>query len=148
MLALIRIRGNAGKKNEKNETLRMLNLEKKNRCTIVPETKNYIGMIRKAKDMITWGEIDQEVLKKLVEKRGRTEHDEKLSEEILKREKTKIDDIVKKIMEGKVKETIIKPYFRLTPPSKGFKGSVKQHYPRGALGNRKEEINNLIKRMM
>ena len=46
------------------------------------------------------------------------------------------------------KETGIKRVFRLTPPSGGFKKSIKQHFPKGELGNRKEKINELILRMI
>jgi len=41
----------------------------------------------------------------------------------------------------------IEPVFRLTPPSKGFK-SIKEHYPKGDLGYRGKEINELLKRMI
>jgi large subunit ribosomal protein L30 len=36
----------------------------------------------------------------------------------------------------------------LTPPSKGFRKSIKQHYPDGELGYRGKEINVLLKRMI
>ncbi|NUN11853.1 uL30 family ribosomal protein [Candidatus Micrarchaeota archaeon] len=38
--------------------------------------------------------------------------------------------------------------YRLNPPKGGFKGSIKQPYPKGALGNRKEKINDLVNRML
>jgi large subunit ribosomal protein L30 len=41
----------------------------------------------------------------------------------------------------------LKPVFRLTPPSKGFK-SVKEAYPKGDLGYRGKEINELMGRMI
>ena len=43
-----------------------------------------------------------------------------------------------------------KPYFRLNPPRKGFgrKGIKVDFKIGGALGERKEKINDLIKRMM
>ena len=43
---------------------------------------------------------------------------------------------------------MIKPVFRLTPPSKGFKKSIKQQYPNGEIGYRGEKINELILRMI
>ncbi|MFH1779965.1 MAG: uL30 family ribosomal protein [Candidatus Micrarchaeota archaeon] len=45
-------------------------------------------------------------------------------------------------------EALGKPPFRLKPPKNGFKGSIKKQYPKGALGNRKEKINELINRML
>ncbi len=41
----------------------------------------------------------------------------------------------------------LQPVFKLTPPSQGLK-SIKVHYPKGDLGNRKKEINELIMRMI
>ena len=41
-----------------------------------------------------------------------------------------------------------KPPYRLHPPVKGFGGSIKSHYPEGALGYRGEKINELIKAML
>ena len=40
-----------------------------------------------------------------------------------------------------------KPVFRLNPPRGGFK-SIRLPYPKGDLGNRKEEINKLLERMI
>ncbi len=145
MIAVIRIRGEVGVKKEVKDTFRMLNLEKKNRCVVLPETPQYMGMLKKVKDLATWGTVSEEVLASLIKKRGRSKHNKKLSKEFLDKN-TGI--IVKKIKEGKTKETEIKPYFRLNSPSKGFKGSLKNHYPKGALGNRKEKINELLERMM
>jgi len=47
----------------------------------------------------------------------------------------------KKDQEGK-----LKPFFRLHPPRGGIK--TKLHFPKGVLGNHKEKINNLVKRML
>ena len=150
MLAVIRIRGRVGIKKEIRDTFKMLNLDKKYRCVVIPETPQYVGMVKKIKDYSTWGPISEEVLIKLIEKRGRTIHNEKISETFLKKKKLKdMKNLAKKIMEGtKLKELGLKPYFRLSPPSKGFKGSVKQPYPKGALGNRGEKINDLLKKMI
>ena len=150
MLAVIRIRGSVGVRKEIKDTFKMLNLEKKHRCTVIPETPQYMGMVKKVKDYSTWGPISEEILIKLLEKRGRTIHNEKITNEFLEKRKLKsIKDLAKKVMEGKkLKELGLKPYFRLSPPSKGFRGSIKQHYPKGVLGNRGEKINELLKRMI
>ena len=146
MLAVIRIRGTVGIRKSVKDTFKMLRLEKKNTCIVISETPQYLGMIKKVKDFVTWGNISEETLNELVKKRARTKDNGRLTEDFLKKNKT--ENMTKKILEGKIKEVDIKPYFRLSPPSKGFKGSIKQHYPKGVLGNRKEEINQLLKRMM
>src|SRR4030042_5149817 len=129
MLAVIRIRGTVDTRKEMKDAFRMINLEKKHRCVLVPEKPELIGMITKVKDFVTWGPISDETLTKLVRKRGRMLHEERLEE-------SKVGDAVKKIKEGKIRETGLKPYFRLGPPKKGFKKSLKQHYPKGVIGNR------------
>ncbi|MEM5834402.1 MAG: 50S ribosomal protein L30 [Candidatus Aenigmatarchaeota archaeon] len=150
MLAVIRIRGKARKEIE--DTLRMLRLKHVNNCVILPETPSFKGMVQKVKDFVTWGEIDKETLVELLRKRLRALGDKRVDEKILK-EITNFDsfeDFASALLEEKVKLKDfekLKPVFRLTPPSKGFK-SVKEHYPKGDLGYRGKEINELLKRMI
>ena len=40
----------------------------------------------------------------------------------------------------------LKPFFRLHPPRKGIKSKLQ--YPKGVLGNNKDDINKLIERML
>ena len=152
MFAIVRIRSTAGVNREIDDTLKMLRLNDINNCVIVPETNDYKGMIRKVKDFVTWGEIEKGVLAKMVEKRSRLLGDDRLEGKTLKEitgfdsfekfadalisEKTKLKDFEK-----------IKPFFRLTPPSKGFK-SAEESYPKGDLGYRGKEINELLERMI
>jgi len=59
------------------------------------------------------------------------------------------DEVYEKLKEErgkKDKEGKLKPFFRLHPPRKGIKSKV--HFPKGVLGNNKEEINKLIERML
>ena len=69
-IAVIRIRGNVGLRTEVKETLNMLRLYNKNFCSVVPNNKNYNGMVSKVKDYVTWGEIEDATSKELIEKRG------------------------------------------------------------------------------
>ena len=70
MIAAIRIRGLIGIRTKIEDTLKMLRLYKKNYCCVVPNNPIYSGMLKKAKDYITWGEIDDETFNLLVGKRG------------------------------------------------------------------------------
>ncbi|MBI2652434.1 50S ribosomal protein L30 [Candidatus Woesearchaeota archaeon] len=139
-LAVIRIRGLTGIRTKVNDTLKILRLYKNNYCCILPNDNIYVGMLKKAKDYITWGEIDDETFKMLIEKRG-----EKFNgREIDSKKKIKYNDFF--IFENKQ----IKKYFRLNPPRKGFerKGIKHSYQQGGALGYRGENINDLIKRMI
>jgi large subunit ribosomal protein L30 len=138
MIAIIRIKGSVNVRKEIEETLYRLRLRKKFSCVVVNNSKEINGMIKIVKNHVTFGEIDEKTLEDLVEKRGR-----KIGDKNVKKEEVK--KIVDEINSNEIKT--IKPFFRLHPPIKGFKG-VKQHYPKGDLGNRKEKINDLIKRML
>lgn len=139
MFAVVRIRGSVNTSEDVEDTLKMLNLNSPNHCAIIPETKEYLGMLRKAKDRITWGNVDKKTLSKLLEKRG------KISKEKLKEMKMKnFDDLSDALMKNKLKLKLI---FRLNPPIHGFK-STRLPYPKGDLGSRGEKINELLERMI
>lgn len=53
------------------DTLKMLNLNYVNNCIVLKATPSNMGMIKKAKDYITYGEIDEHTLNMLTEKRGK-----------------------------------------------------------------------------
>ena len=139
-IAIIRVRGDVNLKTKIKDTLKLLRLYRKNFCVVIEDNASFKGMIIKAKDYVTYGEISDDVYKLLVEKRG---------EEYKRREK----DSKEKISYNKfisVDGKKIKPYFRLNPPKKGFgrkgiKVSFKSH---GALGYRADKINDLLKRMI
>lgn len=124
-IAIVKVRGSVTLKKSIKDTLKMLKLYRKNYCVVYDATPPILGMVNKIKDYVTWGEINQETLNLLIEKRG---------------EKTK---------DKKGKE-IAKPFFRLSPPRGGFgrKGIKIPFSLSGGLGNRKEKINDLIKRMI
>ncbi|MBS3162673.1 50S ribosomal protein L30 [Candidatus Woesearchaeota archaeon] len=153
-IVIIRLRGRTGVRKSVNDTLDMMRLYKQNGCVIVPNTPQYLGMIKKAKDYITWGEIDQETFTLMFTKRARIVGDKPLTDEYLKQQikvdtKTFVEEVFN--FKKKLKDVPgLKPYFRLTPPSKGFeRGGIKKPFSMGgSLGYRKDKINDLIKRML
>lgn len=152
MLAAIRIAGSIGVRKEIEDTLRMLRLKDVNNCVLLEEKPETKGMIEKCRYYITYGEIDKETLVALLKKRLRLQGNRRVDEKILK-EVTNFDsfeNFADSLLKG---ETKLKNFekleqvSRLTPPSKGLK-SVKEPYPKGDLGNRGKEINELLKRMI
>jgi large subunit ribosomal protein L30 len=88
----------------------------------------------------------------MIQKRLRTRGNERIDEKTLKEITNfeSFDKFANALLEGKVKLKDfekINPVFKLTPPSKGFK-SIKEYYPKGDLGYRGKEINELIERMI
>lgn len=123
-IAVIRIKGLTKVGHEKEDTLNMLKLYRKNFCVVLDKTPSIVGMVKKVEDKVTWGEVDDSTIKEISSKRG---------------EKTKKD--------GK---EAMKPYFRLHPPRGGFerKGIKVPFSLGGAMGYRGDKIKDLIKRML
>jgi len=151
MYAVVRIRGTVGIRSGVKDTLKMLRLDNANSCAIVPETPGYKGMLEVVRDWITYGEIDKNTLAEMLKKRLRLKGNERVDESVLKEIGIgSFEEFVSGLMAGKIKLKDfekLQPFFRLTPPSKGFK-SVKEHYPKGDLGHRGKEINELLMRMI
>ena len=151
--AVIRVRGTVNIHPDIKHTLKLLNLTKINHCILLEEKPSNKGMIQVAKDYITWGEIDKDILSKLISSRGRLEGDKNLSNEYIK-SSTSYDNFEKlsqAIIDKKFKYKdipSIKPIFRLSPPKKGYEGIKKSFSKKGALGYRSKDINKLIERMI
>ena len=64
-VAIILLRGLVNVRTEIKDTLLMLNIYSKNNCVIIKKTPSSMGMLKKIKDYVTWGEIDEEAEKKL-----------------------------------------------------------------------------------
>ncbi|MEM2089957.1 MAG: 50S ribosomal protein L30 [Candidatus Pacearchaeota archaeon] len=143
-IAVIRIRGLVGVRREIRETLDKLKLRKKFVCVIVDDTKEIMGMLKKAQNYIAYGEIDEETLKELIMKRGR-----KPGNKPIEIGGKKLEEFIKEFLQGKkkLKDLGIKPFFRLHPPRQGFKKSIKLLYPKGVLGYN-PKIKELIRRML
>lgn len=154
-IAAVRIRGNVHVRREVEDTLRCLGIARKNHCTVVQDTKEYRGMIFKAKDYITWGEVDEKTVASLLKSRGRVAGDKKLTDDYVK-DNSKYSDITSYAAalttgEAKIKDVKgLRNFFRLSPPKKGFerKGIKKPFKLKGALGYRGDKIGELLARMI
>jgi len=151
MLAVVRIRGTMNTRDTIDETLDLLRMDRTNKCVVLPDTPSYRGMLAKIRDRTAYGTISFEVFRKLLSKRGRLEGDRKLDATSVKETGYEsVDALAKAIFEGKAKMADVpklKPVFRLTPAVHGMR-AVKQHWPKGALGDRKEKMDELIEAMM
>ncbi len=153
-IAIIRVRGKVHLREDISDTMKLLKTTRVNHCSIVDNREQYLGMINKANDYITWGEINAETLSKLLIKRGRLEGDKKLTDDYLKSVKVNsIEELSKDVIafNKELKDVPgLKPVFRLRPPKKGYdRGGIKHPYSTGgALGYRGEKINELLDKMI
>lgn len=139
-VAAVRVRGGIGIRKDVKDTLNMIRLCNKNHCVVVENKPNILGMLKKSKDYITYGEIDNSTLKLLFEKKG----EEYKGREKDSKGKIKYNKFI--VYNGKK----IKKRFRLNPPKKGYgrKGIKRSFSEGGALGYRGNKINDLIIRMI
>ncbi len=152
LIAIVRIRGKISVNVDIESTMEYLRLNRVNHCTLYPDTPVLRGMLYKAKDYLTWGEINSETLKTLLESRARLVSDQKITDEWLKKHKLDFDKLAKMYTENdkKLSDLEIKKVFRLSPPSKGHgKKGIRAIFSQGgSLGDRKEKINDLLVKMI
>jgi large subunit ribosomal protein L30 len=135
------------------ETLAMLHLPRNNYAALVDDRPAFQGMLKTARDYITYGEPSKETVALMIKKKGRLVGDKELTDDYAQKSGFKsLDDLVEAIYAGRAeywKLKAIQPVFRLHPPSKGFKGKIKRHYGAGGeLGDRGENIDALLRRML
>jgi len=139
--AVVRVRGIIGITHDIKRTLEQLRLHKKNYCVVLPNDESFKGMIMKVKDYVTWGNIEDDTYKLLIEKKG---------EPYLGREQDSKGKITYSSKFVDVNGKKLKKFFRLNSPIKGYgKAGIKMPFNKGgSLGYRAEKINDLIKRMI
>jgi len=71
MIAVIRITGDVNLSGRIRETFNRLRLRRKYSCIVLNPTKEQQGMIKEVNDFVAFGEISDDMLKKLKEKRGK-----------------------------------------------------------------------------
>lgn len=133
LLAVVRVRGRAAVRHDIKETLKRLNLNRVNNLALIYGSAPNMGMIKKCNDFVTYGEISEEVLEKLSERKGL---------------KAKKEDLSGMLSGKKKPQEVARMPIRMHPPRRGYEGIKASFGNKGALGYRGEKINDLVKRMM
>jgi large subunit ribosomal protein L30 len=149
---VVRLRGTVNTPYWAEHTLRLLRLKSRFSATIVPENEVYEGMLKKVKDHVAWCKADAQTIKLLLEKRGKVIGDKSINDEVLRSLGfSSIDDLAIALANDSIKFNdlkLIKPYFRLAPPRKGFKKSSKHMYSNGGILGKNEELSEMVARMV
>ena len=141
MLAAILIRGTIHARPEVRETLKRLNLVRKNSLVLLEDTPVNRGMLKRVESYTTYGPISDALAKEIVEKRGVPQKDP-----IARKPHQNVGKhLPAKEFFGKR----VKPAFRLAPPLGGFEreGIKKPQALGGVLGER-SEMDGLVRRML
>jgi large subunit ribosomal protein L30 len=146
-LCVIRIRSDIGASKAQKRMLEILGLKRTNSCVIVDEKESILGMLRSLEHYITYGKINENAIKSLLAKRAMISNKKKYEWK-----EGELDAFVKDFLAGKatLKDKGIKHVFYLHPPAGGYEkeGIKKLYRERGALGDRGENINDLLLRMI
>ncbi|AFU57149.1 50S ribosomal protein L30p [Candidatus Nitrososphaera gargensis Ga9.2] len=148
---IVRIKGTVNIPRWAQATLNGLNLDRRFRATVVPESEEYLGMLRKVKEEVAWTKADAGIVKELLEKRGRKAGYKPITKSDLPKEYKSIDDLAAAIAENKVamsKLEGIKPWFALSPPKGGFKRKTKTQYAQNGVLGEDGELVEIVKRML
>jgi large subunit ribosomal protein L30 len=149
---VVRIRGTVNVPSWADNTLQLLNLDRKFRATIIPEEPSFAGMLQKVKNYVAWCKADKEIVKTLIEKRARKQGYRKIDDNDIKAlGYASIDELADALTNGKTtlaKLDMLKPWFALAPPRKGFKRRTKRMYQNEGVSGENQELPSLVKNMV
>ena len=153
MKALVQIRGSVNMNGDIQDTLAMLNVERVNHATLVPETPAYEGMVTKVNDYVAHGQPSQETVELLLATRAEpTEGDGDVDDEWVA-EHTDYEDVAALAAalvdeETTLQEQGLSPTLRLHPPRGGHDGIKHPTAEGGQLGKHStDEIDDLLEAM-
>jgi large subunit ribosomal protein L30 len=153
-LLVVRLRGTINVPYWAVNTLKSLHLNKRFSATLVPETSNYLGMLRKISHWVAWSKADPEIIKTLIEKRGKEKNPKLVSSKKVRKSAENyngIDELVNVIVNDKIKfsdQNNIKPWFSLNPPKGGFKKSTKRQFSDGGVLGSNKDLLEIVKKML
>ena len=145
--AVVRVRGHVNVRGQIGDTLRYLRLHRTNHCVLLPQTATVDGMLRRAKDYVTWGEVDPTVTAQLLLKRSRVDDTYVKAHTPF----PSVNSLAKAVAAGEASlgdVPGVKPVIRLHPPRGGYEGTKRGYAEGGSLGYRGQDINALLVRML
>jgi len=159
LFIVVRLKGSPNMQHDVKRTLCHLRLLRTFSACLLRSNPTYVGMLKSAKDVLSWGEIDRAHLGELLAKRGRLVGNKRLTEENIKNllHFENLDTMAQAIFDGRIQIKDInhlKPFFRLSPPKGGLKVSKRVHKFKAhktrlfVLGYINGAINELVSRMI
>ncbi|RZD30667.1 hypothetical protein CXT76_02035 [Candidatus Parvarchaeota archaeon] len=110
MILVIRISGMIGLTKEMQESLHRIRLRRKYSATLLEETSFNRKLLKKIRNFIAYGDIEDQEIKKLIAKRGEAKENKKIV----------VEDSLEQIKKSGFLKSNLKPFFRLHPPRGGI----------------------------
>jgi len=138
MILTIRISGLVEIPNKVNAALYRMRLRRKFTAVLLRETPENMKLLKTVRNFVAYGVINDETLSMLLQKRAH----------LMDNKKIDLKSVIENLKKKDLSELGIKPFFRLHSPRGGIDSKV--HFPirKGVLGDNKEKINDLVRRML
>jgi len=139
MILVIRISGLVDMNEKAEQMLYRLRLRRKYSAVLLKPTVENQKILQQIRNFVAFGDISKETLVELIKKRGISK---------VKTKKLDAESVILNIEKKHASDWDIKPFFRLHPPRGGI--DSKKHFgvDAGVLGDNKEQINELVRRML
>ncbi|WP_410766889.1 50S ribosomal protein L30 [Haloferax sp. DFSO60] len=153
MQAIVQLRGEVNMAQDVRDTLSMLNINRVNHATFVPENDAYRGMITKVNDYVAHGTPSLEVVETLISTRAEPEQGSATIDDEWVSENTDYDDVAALAQavvdeETTLREQGVSPVLRLHPPRGGHRGQKHVTKEGGQLGKHEtDQIDELLEAM-
>jgi len=164
MMLVIRIAGQVNIEEGEKEALYRLRLRRKYAAVLLEPTKENLSLLKKIRNRVAYGTINRETLIELISKRGQPViktkkiDAEKIAQELetsrfvrnVNKTVSNLDGAQEPLVLDKksLSSLGLKPFFRLHPPRGGIDSKVHFGKRKGVLGDNKEKINDLLRRML
>jgi large subunit ribosomal protein L30 len=130
-------------------------LRRKFNAVLLEKTPSTIGMLRAAKDYVTWADASEADIAHLLSE-GELMGGGSMTDEAVRQKfgEQSVHELAAALIAGRVSlrglwQKGLNPVFRLRPPSGGFERSIKRPYgSRGELGKREAGLSTLLTRMV
>jgi len=139
MILVIRISGQVGLSSAIKESLNRIKIRRKYSATLLKPTRENLKLLKKIRNHVAYGDVNKETLIDLIKKRAQPSS---------KSKKINPEEVVSQLEKKSLASLGLKPFFRLHPPRKGIESKKHFGVGKGVLGDNKEKINELVRRML
>ena len=138
MILVIRIVGDVEIRNDVKETMFRMGIRRKYSAVLMEDNETTHHILDKVRNFVAYGPISKEMISELITKRGQK----------LAGKKTDVAGAIAGVEKKDLREFGLKPFFRLHPPRGGIDSKIHFGKKKGVLGDNKEKINDLLRRML
>jgi large subunit ribosomal protein L30 len=138
MILIIRISGDVEIREDVKETMFRMRLRRKYSAVLMQDNEVTQNLLAKTKNFVAYGTISKEMLSELLSKRSQK----------IAGKKADVAGAIANIEKKSLEEFGIKPFFRLHPPRGGIDSKIHFGTKKGVLGDNKEKINDLLRKML